>query len=764
MKLRAKLGAAGALAALSLFALLAVHRSYSPGSVLPGHQSFAAQCAACHQPWRAADNGGCAACHGAMPNNPHAGSALDDKDGGLIAGFHLAGMNDQLACLSCHVDHRGALDLPRAAGFACTWCHQHPSLAEVQRHAFRSRRDLIRPYGSIHAFKIGYSHRQHLQLLLKRGAAPACQSCHVVQRASAPAAPARFVLAWSSCAGSGCHLNPQDRYLNLPASVGSAPRFLAYWRMIRLKHLDARFDHSADHLRSACERCHMAIATSTRVGDLPSRQTLNCFSCHAHQPLPERSAPMRRVALGRDVVLAATAGPAPIRAQARTVECTQCHAFHRYGSAPSYDFNRPAPLRSPRMRGTGLQLVLYLPVLSRSGGSMSGFQFQPTTLKPWWLGLLGLLASSLLALVYLRAIPHLVSGDSGEEGGIAPRIQQVPKLDDTYQSTVPGLYVVGETAGTASINLAMRSGRQAVEFIANQLKFNPRTPAPEIYDVAIIGCGPAGISATCTAKASGLSYLALEKETAAGTIRNYPRGKFVQSTAIEVAEYGSFFMEGDTSKEVLLKEWERILAETGITINEREEVSAIRAREGYFEILTSASRSYQARYAVLAIGLRGSPRRLKLAGETPDRVFYSLIEPSEFQNRRLLVVGGGNAGTEVAQALADPQLHNIVSYSFRTPALGPPVTPENAEKISQLQRQGLITIYPASALTGLAPGKVVLEPFGAARSGELSAGANAIVITEPTELDNDCVFAMLGAELPTRFMESIGIQMERKGR
>src|SRR5579875_3708105 len=276
-----------------------------------------------------------------------------------------------------------------------------------------------------------------------------------------------------------------------------------------------------------------------------------------------------------------------------------------------------------------------------------------------------------------------------------------------------------------------------------------------------VHCQPAQIQ---PANAGGLSYLALEKETAAGTIRNYPRGKFVQSTAIEVAEYGSFFMEGDTSKEVLLKEWERILAETGITINEREEVSAIRAREGYFEILTSASRSYQARYAVLAIGLRGSPRRLKLAGETPDRVFYSLIEPSEFQNRRLLVVGGGNAGTEVAQALADPQLHNIVSYSFRTPALGPPVTPENAEKISQLQRQGLITIYPASALTGLAPGKVVLEPFGAARSGELSAGANAIVITEPTELDNDCVFAMLGAELPTRFMESIGIQMERKGR
>jgi thioredoxin reductase len=410
----------------------------------------------------------------------------------------------------------------------------------------------------------------------------------------------------------------------------------------------------------------------------------------------------------------------------------------------------------------GLTLAMYVPTVAHANGEIRGFTMRHILVNPWWMGALALVATGTMFGAWMRYLPSLTSTQR-VVGGVAPqRTTEVPALDDTYQSTVPRLYIVGETAGTASINLAMRSGRQSIEFIANLLRFEKPQTEPDVYDVAIIGCGPAGISASATAINKGLKYVALEKMTAISTIKAYPRGKFVQATSIDIAEYGSFFMEGDTSKESLITTWEKIIAQTGVKPNEREEVTSITRTGDLFEIKTTADRTYKTRFVVMAIGVRGSPRHLGVANETPERVAYNLIEPEEYQNKKLLVVGGGNAGAEVAQALANPDLHNQVSFSFRTPTLGPPVTPENAEKISALQQKGLLTIYPASQLTEIKPGKVVLAPL-AGGGPDRQAGAGAVVLTQPAEVENDFIFAMLGAELPTRFMKSTGIRMVKKG-
>jgi len=165
-------------------------------------------------------------------------------------------------------------------------------------------------------------------------------------------------------------------------------------------------------------------------------------------------------------------------------------------------------------------------------------------------------------------------------------------------------------------------------------------------------------------------------------------------------------------------------------------------------------------------------------------------------------VGGGNSSTEVTQMLANPALRNVVSYSFRDAALGPPVTPENAGKISDLQQRAQITMYPSSEVKTIKPGKVVLAPRAASsrnqqttdqptqqserrgfferltailgrrkqrRAAETPSAVpqapdpSVVKLTEPIEIDNDFVFAMVGAELPTGFMKSIGIRMTRKG-
>jgi thioredoxin reductase len=458
---------------------------------------------------------------------------------------------------------------------------------------------------------------------------------------------------------------------------------------------------------------------------------------------------------------AAGAPPAAAAPEKKITACSGCHAFHVSGPVPTRDFTTPAPDARPHLQ-QGLLFAAYLPGLERQHGAIQGITMRHVLINPWWMGGLALVATGSLFGAWMRFLPRLTTLQR-TVGNVAPqRTTEVPSLDDTYQSTVPRLYIVGETAGTASINLAMRSGRQSIEFIANLLKFEQQATAPEVYDVAIIGCGPAGISASATAISRGLKYVALEKMTAISTIKAYPRGKFVQATSIDIAEYGSFLMEGDTSKESLLQAWEKIIAQTGVKANEREEVTSINRVGDLFEIKTNADNIYKARYVVMAIGVRGSPRHLGVKGETPERVAYNLVEPGEYQNKNLLIVGGGNAGAEVAQALANPELHNHVSYSFRTPTLGPPVTPENAEKISALQQKGLLTVYPASTVLELKPGKVVMGPL-AGGGPDRQAGVGAVVLTQPAEIDNDFAFAMLGAELPTRFMKSTGIRMIKKG-
>jgi thioredoxin reductase len=355
------------------------------------------------------------------------------------------------------------------------------------------------------------------------------------------------------------------------------------------------------------------------------------------------------------------------------------------------------------------------------------------------------------AITTWRIVPGLLDFSRRPADATSHRMHEVPALDDQFQSSIRGLYIIGETAGTASINFAMRSGREVVSAIANQLRHQPRVDEADLYDVAIVGCGPAGLGATATAAVMGLKYCALEKMTPVSTIRAFPRAKFVHATPISLEEYGSFFLEGDNSKDDLIAEWEKIIASANLLINDREEVVNITSERGRFNVLTANQNVFKARCVILAIGVRGTPRRLGLSGEETGRVFYHLIEADEFKHKRILVVGGGNAGAEVTQSLAAPDLGNQVSYSIRDPALSA-VTRENAENISALQQSNAIKLYPSTVLSEICPGAIVLRPVKAV------AAPNAEIV-----LDNDVIFAMIGAEQPIRFLKSIRVRMTKKG-
>jgi thioredoxin reductase len=843
MNRRAGLIAAGIFILAVLAALLSFHRSYSPGPLTEGHQPFGANCAACHQPWRGVQlaSASCIDCHGSLARNEHANASLDDKRFGLIAGGHIVGFDDRLACLSCHTDHKGRkVDLAATSGANCGTCHAHDSIQDVSSHNHGLR---VR-WKPLQNFLKDFSHKQHLEDAIKhlhdqrqnaqRMRAPArkqaaekaaeelattldrsqqhlaCRSCHLV---SAPSTdqPEQFAIVTSGCTVSTCHSSWQDEDLKLTNATlvaGSQPEpaTIPFVESVIFRPINAIFvPHSEGHLRAECSGCHLHMEDSEKPRDSHTNEIGQCFNCHTHEASPSKQVAVRTRPLSILRLSSAEAAEVEVLELPKVKvlnACANCHAFHSFyrGGNLIQDFPSKAPTTPPH-QPAGLELAGYtISVHGLSNGSPR-VALRRTIFRPWWIVGLALLTMALLGVGYIRYLPletqpRLLSNTGPQ------RTPEIPALDDTYQSNVPRVYVAGEAGGTASINFAMRSGRQVIEAIASAIRHEKKPVEPEIYDVAIVGCGPTGISAACSAKTNGLSYLALEKTTAASTIRTYPRGKLVQATPIELDEYGSFYMQGDHTKNEIVEKWEEMLRAMQLQINERQEVTAIRRPGEVFEIATHTGQHFKTRYVILAIGVRGTPRKLNMDGETADRVFYNLIEPEEFKDKRILVVGGGNAGAEVTQMLADPALRNAVSYSFRDAVLGPPVTPENAEKISDLQQRAQITVYPSSQLKEIKPGKVIIIPRtessrkqqagdqsaqSSARSGILarlaslfagrtaarpaaetpsaprSSDPSVVKLTEPIEIDNDFVFAMLGAELPTAFMKSIGIRMTRKG-
>lgn len=719
--------------------LLASHRSYQPGALLADHAQLDSDCGSCHEPWHGPTNRGCIACHGKLRStNKHTRIDPTDKATGLIPGHRLKLFDSQLSCRSCHSEHQGAtVDVKTTAAAACTFCHQHYDIQAVDKHRAAT---LTRPVSFDHMFANPFSHIEHRVLLASsQPARPfSCTSCHLVEPVQ-PGAAERMSLRWSGCAGTQCHVQPQGGDLDLPANLGVAPSTLPF--NIRPAHLNAVFVHSAGHLQTACEGCHTQTGNSKEPEDSAALTVSQCFSCHAHQALPAGATRAQT-----DHLWSAVAWGAPA-VQRRVVACGQCHLFHVYGMVPLHDFPKPAPRFPAHPRAI---ITINVPTLAMARAPLIKLVWYPHHLQPWWLGAVAGVGVALLLAGYIATLPP--QPEAAAKSGVAPqRGHQFPVLDDTFETNLANLYVVGEAAGTASINLAMRSGRQVVQAIATRLRHLNPPPQANLYDVVIVGCGPSGLAATATAKSMGLKYLNLEKLTPAATLRSYPRAKFVQATPIEVEEYGSFFLEGDNSREQLILEWEKIIRQMGLVINEREEVVEVRTEPDFFRLRTRRGNTYQARFVVLAIGVRGNPRRLNLPGEeVAGRVHYNLIEPAEFTQQHILVVGGGNGGAEVAQALADPKLGNTVSYSFRSPALSN-VTPFNAERIAALRASGRIALYPGTVLVAIESGRAVMERTGTGRA-------------EPISLKNDVIFAMLGAELPISFFRAIGIKLAPRGR
>jgi thioredoxin reductase (NADPH) len=327
--------------------------------------------------------------------------------------------------------------------------------------------------------------------------------------------------------------------------------------------------------------------------------------------------------------------------------------------------------------------------------------------------------------------------------GAAVQHVEVPQLDVHFQSNVPGLYVVGELGGRGLINNAINEGKIAAEHVAAQLPpGRPRADGDRgAFDLLVVGSGPAGLSAGLEAHRQGLLYAVLEQGTLSDTIRKYPRKKLLFAEPLRVPLYGDLWVT-DGSKESLLRVWETVISKTGLKVITGQRVERVE-KDGALFMVESADARYRARRVILALGRRGTPRRLDVPGEALEKVLYDIVEMEAFAGQKALVVGGGDSAVESALGLAN-QPGTPVTLSYRGADFGR-VKERNREKLDRAVAAGNVTLLLGSQVREIRPEVVVLEHDG-----------------RPHLLPNDVVIVRIGGEAPYPFLQRMGVRIVRK--
>lgn len=322
--------------------------------------------------------------------------------------------------------------------------------------------------------------------------------------------------------------------------------------------------------------------------------------------------------------------------------------------------------------------------------------------------------------------------------GTEQRGVDLPHVDQNFETNVPGIYIAGELGGMGLIRNAVEQGRQAMENLAKGLD----KTIPADFDVVIVGAGPAGISASLAAKKLGLSSLTLEQDSLGGTVFTFPRTKLVMTSAMELPLYGKLRLV-ETSKQQLLDLWLGILEKYQIEVREQTKVETIRPESRRFELITQSGEPFTARKVLLATGRRGTPRKLGIPGEENEKVAYRLLEPERIRDQRIVVVGGGDSAIEAALQLCE---QNKVLLSYRGASFSR-IKPANQQRIEAASAQSKLQIMFQSTLQRIDASTVSISKEG---------------VDEVEEIENDRVFIFAGGELPTQFLEKMGIRISRK--
>ena len=321
--------------------------------------------------------------------------------------------------------------------------------------------------------------------------------------------------------------------------------------------------------------------------------------------------------------------------------------------------------------------------------------------------------------------------------GTEKRGLEIPNVNPDFQTNVPGLYIAGELGGMGLIRNAIEQGRQAMDSIR---KKSGGTKG-DMLDVLIIGAGPSGLAATLSAHQHKLRYVTVEQDSLGGTVAHFPRGKIVMTAPVDLPMIGKVKFR-ETTKEKLLEFWQGVEQKTHIKINYSERMESITPAQGYHTVKTD-KRSYNAKNVLIAIGRRGTPRKLGVPGEEQNKVVYRLSDPAQYQGQHVLIVGGGDSALEAATSIAE-EPDAKVTISYRSAAFSR-AKEKNRLKLEQAEREGRLNVLLSSTVKEIGEKDVVID-----QEGKLH------------KLPNQAVIVSAGGILPTGMLKSIGIVVETK--